>query len=725
MTANSYFRWQFPDPTGVRTARTLSVNDIPAGTQTVKLNVYDTMGAVSATASKEIYINSNPLITAITPAKGSLFRLGDKITFTTTITDPDETVATSSISWYSGATLLGRGYSIDVSTFTKGLKDVTINVSDSMGGSTSSATQVIINDKPSMAFALPTNNSAVFLDQPLTFKGSGTSAFGDSILPATMLWQGYKTGIGTYTIASKSAEFEYTYTGNNKLGKHIITLSGEDTYGATGSAQLTLYVNATPTVSITAPASGTRFDTGAAITFSATKSDPDTTDTLSLEWFDGATSIGTGDSISVSTLASGSHNIICEVTDTHGIATTTSISVLVNTLPTVSVQFDTALYASASGQIPVFLSEDPSMEIQFTAVTNDQEIGGNIESYDANLIRWYTVKADNSLEQIATGKTLTTTLPLGTSNILLRVYDSFYSGFEQQASASVAIPVRVWQSISYPYGSGVLHDDCVDISTQSKAKDADLVLTYSESVPGTPKVQTVSFKGDFGAQYFEDETTYSLATPAFVMAMSSVEVDSTIHTLGLKGDSSQYIWPVTENGTLADSFNSGLNGARSICTDGTRIYASNYTGNTVVMLTAANGALSKTVSEANNISFNRPIRVRYSSRGYGKVFIADRDNDRIVRFSSELMATALTQLNVAAPSDMAFTNTYILGMNSTSGEMTVIDPTVGTILTFGSNGTGMGEFENPKSICSTGYDLFVVEDNRLQVIRSGMTDWLK
>jgi hypothetical protein len=45
----------------------------------------------------------------------------------------------------------------------------------------------------------------------------------------------------------------------------------------------------------------------------------------------------------------------------------------------------------------------------------------------------------------------------------------------------------------------------------------------------------------------------------------------------------------------------------------------------------------------------------------------------------------------------------------------------------GGSGAGIGEFNTPKSIFSNGYDLFVIEagNSRMQVIRSGMADWLK
>lgn len=88
--------------------------------------------------------------------------------------------------------------------------------------------------------------------------------------------------------------------------------------------------NTAPTVSITAPASGSTFASGAEITFSATASDVEDGDLSSaIAWtssIDGA--IGTGASISA-VLSAGTHTITASVTDSGNLSASDTISVTV------------------------------------------------------------------------------------------------------------------------------------------------------------------------------------------------------------------------------------------------------------------------------------------------------------------------------------------------------------------------------------------------------------
>jgi subtilisin len=89
-----------------------------------------------------------------------------------------------------------------------------------------------------------------------------------------------------------------------------------------------------PTVSITAPASGTSFDEGTPITFTGTASDD--TDTgvsdASIVWtLQGAASpFGTGATVTTSALPAGSHTVLASATDTSGNTGTASIQITIN-----------------------------------------------------------------------------------------------------------------------------------------------------------------------------------------------------------------------------------------------------------------------------------------------------------------------------------------------------------------------------------------------------------
>ncbi len=106
-------------------------------------------------------------------------------------------------------------------------------------------------------------------------------------------------------------------------------------------------VNTAPTVTISSPANGATFNTGASITFTGTATDTqDGTITASLSWtssLQGA--IGTGGTFSRSDLVVGTHVITASVTDSGGLTGTATRTITVqtpvNTAPTVTISSPT------------------------------------------------------------------------------------------------------------------------------------------------------------------------------------------------------------------------------------------------------------------------------------------------------------------------------------------------------------------------------------------------
>jgi len=132
-----------------------------------------------------------------------------------------------------------------------------------------------------------------------------------------------------------------------KDGSHTITAEVTDSGGESGSYSITVTVEATPvnelpTVTITSPANGSTFDSGASIFFEGTANDTEDGDlTASINWTSSINSpIGTGGSF-YANLNKGSHTITAEVTDSGGKTRRDSITITVETPseepPTVSV----------------------------------------------------------------------------------------------------------------------------------------------------------------------------------------------------------------------------------------------------------------------------------------------------------------------------------------------------------------------------------------------------
>jgi hypothetical protein len=717
--------WTFPYST--ETGSPKSTSDLNAGTNTIKLKAQDSLNVYSDEAQVTIYIDSPPTITSIKPTSGSDYLTNDPIPFEVSINDVDEEIATASIVWTASGTTLGNGYKLNVSTLSAGNYKVEVEVTDSQGQVASDSTQVIVNPRPTMSISSPADGSYVFPDTELTFTGAGTTESG-TVASSTMKWEdGY--GGATSTLKTGVSTFKHTFTGN--FGKHTIRLTGEDQYGNSGYAQHVIYVNATPSVTIDEPASGTRFDLGETITFKATPTDEDPTDTLSIRWLDGGTSgteLGTGEEYSTSTLASGNHNIFCEVTDQQGIKSLASISVLVNTLPTGTLSWSTTQYATAPGDIPVFLTDQNSKIISFSIDTDDEEIGGTIESYDPENIKWYN-NIDGTESEIGNGNSIDASLPPGVSTITVKIYDSFYPDYTDQASATYSISVAVWWYKIWSVGDKGLMDDPVSIEG-TESNSSKIHITFNNT--NSPVVKEYSFDGTSNSNYQltvdEAETLDLTATASFDLAIGSADsgkfaLGSDAGTEGIYDTSNPDTAPYnfTFDGSLA------LNSASSICFYDDMLYVTNTGDNSIMVIDSLEQkGLSRITTGSYNIPFSNPAKIRYSNKNYGKIFVADMGNNRIERFSNPAPSTLATPITTDSPKDIAFTESFIMSLSQTNSNITLYNPqNQQELMTFGSPGTGAGQFNVPVSIFCTGKDLFILESNRLQLIRSGENDWLR
>ena len=100
---------------------------------------------------------------------------------------------------------------------------------------------------------------------------------------------------------------------------------------ATASQAITVNANTPPSLTITAPANGASFPATTTVTFTATANDGEDGNLASdINWSSSADgTIGSGASISVSTLSVGSHTITASVTDSGGAPAASSINITV------------------------------------------------------------------------------------------------------------------------------------------------------------------------------------------------------------------------------------------------------------------------------------------------------------------------------------------------------------------------------------------------------------
>lgn len=741
--AASALKWEliYPNNTAITMASGYSsfsyTLPIDAGTFTVRLTATDKYQA-STSSTRQFRINSAPNKPLISMDKTNPIQIGTLITFSGSATDiEDGSIAPASLTWKFPAPINTRyGSSVATNTIPEGTYTIEISARDSKGAvSASNTLQVTVsNTGPTMTIANPANGAAVVASQPYAISGSGVDVNNAPVDASTMVWELWRTGVATSTIASQVATFNYTF---NETGEYVLTLTGKDkaTPIKSGTTQSRFTVNATPSVSITMPASGTRYDLAAEITFDANLTDrPGEESYLIASWgssINGHFGSGTPP-LKYSNLSSGSHVITCEVINTRSkLSTSTSTMILVNSLPVGTLTYNIATYADGPNGRPIFMSTNSSMNIPMTMTTYDAEAGGEVPPDN---IKWFFI--ENNVEvPFATGKTVTTQLfPLGFASITVRIYDSFADKFEDQASATYRTGFQVWQS--RPLGVGANIDNMTYLHTTGVGAG---VKAYITGYNGADAVVNTYDYNDGLNPFLEFTKDYILATTtAIAYDFATVEAavtdkDSKIIALGTEGVNHYLIHDIASLTVRPYALPSSvLNGATSLAMHPSDLTIGYLTvgGNKLLKFSPASKLLEETIISADGTSFNGLSRVRSIAAGplVGKVFVADSVNNRVVRYLDYSLGSPVIT-SASAPIDIAVSGDYLLVLES-SGKVSVhfIDSTGKSnfVMRFGGTVAG-GAFADVRGISCSGKDLFILEagaTNRVHLIRSGMTNWL-
>src|SRR6185295_15797866 len=163
-------------------------------------------------------------------------------------------------------------------------------------------------------------------------------------------------------------------------GTHTITATVSDAGGKTDSATISIVVNGAPSVTITGPTPNSVSSLGDTVVFSGTATDPEQTDlSAAIAWssdLDG--SLGSGASVSVSTLQSGTHTITATVTDAGGKADSATVSIVVNGAPSVMITAPAADSVFSPGDTVVFTgtATDPEQPDLSAAIAWSSDLDG-------------------------------------------------------------------------------------------------------------------------------------------------------------------------------------------------------------------------------------------------------------------------------------------------------------------------------------------------------------
>ncbi|MDX1693334.1 MAG: hypothetical protein R3208_06195 [Ketobacteraceae bacterium] len=361
------------------------------------------------------------------------------ISFQAVATDKEDGDLSAAVRWRSSI----DGTIWAETRLSAGTHEITAYVDDSSGARASDSIMVAIegpNTAPSLSILSPQEGSVVSEGSSLTLTAE---AFDQE--------QGDLSGVVQW---SSSLDGSISSPALLSVGDHLITATVVDSAGLTEQATVSVSVaavaNTAPTLTITAPVTGSTFTTGATISFQATATDREDGDlSEAVRW---RSSID-GTIWASAQLSAGTHEITAIVDDSSGARARDSITVTVagqNTAPSVSI---------LSPQEGTVVSEGSALTL--TAEAYDQE-EGNL----SGAVQWSS-SLDGSISSPAL-------LSLGDHLITATVVDS--AGLTEQATVSVSVVASnntapVVSIISPANNSGF--GEGIALTLQADASDAE------------------------------------------------------------------------------------------------------------------------------------------------------------------------------------------------------------------------------------------------------------
>ncbi|MFH1155844.1 MAG: choice-of-anchor U domain-containing protein [Pseudomonadota bacterium] len=404
------------DGTFGTTATVTGYTLLHSGTHTITLTARDNDGLTGTTSIQIIVRNTPPtsatILAPVLPDPSYVFPYGTLITFQGTGIDPEDGVlAGTSLVWSSSqGDPMGTGSPLAINTLTSGKHIITLTVVDSKGLTLKDTIDIEIgNAPPTATITAPLDGSSHDYGSYITFQGKGTDPEDGNLTGAYLVW----TSSSSATPLGQGVSLSVNTLPS---GTHTITLTVTDHDGAVATDDISITVkNATPSVIISMPANNSSHAFGASITFEGSSNDPEDGPLTggSLRWFsdwDGL--LGTGGTITTSSLSVHKHKITLKATDSEGTVGEASITIDVSDEQPTEVNI-TAPVDGAS----FFLNDF----IRFTGNATDKEDG----ALSGSSLKWYSSLNKDPSQPIGTGEDFATNLLVpGTHRITLVATDS-------------------------------------------------------------------------------------------------------------------------------------------------------------------------------------------------------------------------------------------------------------------------------------------------------------
>jgi arylsulfatase A-like enzyme len=330
----------------------------PAGTLSIVAVATDSSGLTSASAAVGITVLAPPTVAITSPSAGAVFTSPATINLTASATDSDGTIA--NVQFFADGVLVGTG-SASGSTYTYGWGSApagTLSIiavaTDSSGLTTASAAvSITVIAPPTVAIASPAAGAVLNAPSSINIDVTATDVDG-AITNVDVRAGGALLGAAQHL---SGATYRYVWSAPPAGVQSLTAVATDDQGLSTTSAAVAITVRAAPSVSITSPAQGASFGSGAPIALTATATDADGTVT-GVQFFVDGVFVGAGAAGGGSTYtftyagaAAGAHSITAVATDNDGLTKTSSpVSIAVN----------------AQNQPPVVAVTTPSPGASFT-----------------------------------------------------------------------------------------------------------------------------------------------------------------------------------------------------------------------------------------------------------------------------------------------------------------------------------------------------------------------